>query len=76
MIVTTINPTGHDPLNIKSLTNSITVIKVLFSQIYSACLEFVNTDSASRYMRLCRKFEDSPHPARYPIKLSEFFITS
>lgn len=33
-----------------------------------------NTDSNSRYMRLCRKYKVKPHPARFPRQLPEFFI--
>jgi DNA modification methylase len=37
-------------------------------------LEYSNTDSQSKYAALCRKYDVRPHPARYPIKLPEFFI--
>jgi len=33
-----------------------------------------NTDSNSRYMRLCREHGIQPHPARFPRQLPEFFI--
>lgn len=35
---------------------------------------YSNTDSQSNYMRLCRKYGIKLHPARYPLKLPEFFI--
>jgi len=37
-------------------------------------LTIANTESNSAYLRLCRKFEIKPHPARFPAKLVEFFI--
>jgi len=36
--------------------------------------DFSNTNSQSRYLRMCRKRKIGPHPARYPIKLPSFFI--
>lgn len=36
--------------------------------------DFANTDSQSKYLRMCRKFKKQPHPARYPLKLPTFFI--
>ena len=36
--------------------------------------DFSNTNSQSRYLRMCRKHEMQPHPARYPIELPSFFI--
>jgi DNA modification methylase len=36
--------------------------------------EYSNTDSQSKYIRLCRIYGIRPNPARYPIKLPEFFI--
>lgn len=37
-------------------------------------LQFPNTDSNSQYLRLCNEFSAKKHPARFPIKLPEFFI--
>lgn len=33
-----------------------------------------NTDSQSKYIKLCRMYKVKPHPARYPRKIPEFFI--
>ena len=33
-----------------------------------------NTESNSRYLRSCKEAGITPHPARYPLKLPEFFI--
>jgi site-specific DNA-methyltransferase (cytosine-N4-specific) len=37
-------------------------------------LAIANTDSNSRYMRLCRENDITPHPARFPKRLPKFFI--
>lgn len=37
-------------------------------------LEMANTNSQSIYMRKCREIGISPHPARYPLGIPEFFI--
>jgi site-specific DNA-methyltransferase (cytosine-N4-specific) len=37
-------------------------------------LEIANTESNSRYLKLCREYGIKPHPARYPAKLIEFFF--
>ena len=37
-------------------------------------LVIANTESNSYYLRECRERNLSPHPARYPIKLPQFFI--
>jgi site-specific DNA-methyltransferase (cytosine-N4-specific) len=37
-------------------------------------LDFPNTDSNSRYLRMCREHGVSPHPARFPLKIPLFFI--
>jgi len=42
--------------------------------IHPNIFEYSNTDSQSKYIRLCRKYGIRPHPARYPLKLPEFFI--
>lgn len=36
--------------------------------------DFSNTNSQSRYIRMCRKHRVEPHPARYPLKLPLFFV--
>jgi len=43
--------------------------------IHPNIFEYSNTDSQSKYIRLCRAYGIKPHPARYPIKLPEFFIS-
>jgi len=42
--------------------------------IHPNIFDYCNTDSQSRYIRLCRICGIKLHPARYPIKLPEFFI--
>lgn len=42
--------------------------------IHPNIFEYSNTDSQSKYIRLCRLHGTRPNPARYPIKLPEFFI--
>lgn len=42
--------------------------------IPSNLLEIPNTESTSRYLRLCRSANVKPHPARFPAKLPAFFI--
>ena len=37
-------------------------------------LVIANTESNSYYLRACREAGIAPHPARYPVKLPEFFI--
>jgi len=37
-------------------------------------LSFSNTESNSHYLRMCNKHNLKIHPARYPLKLPEFFI--
>jgi len=37
-------------------------------------LAIANTDSNSQYMRLCRENNVTPHPARFPKRLPQFFI--
>jgi len=36
--------------------------------------EYSNTDSQSKYIKLCRKYGVKLNPARYPVQLPEFFI--
>jgi len=42
--------------------------------IHSNIFDYPNTDSKSKYMRLCRLYGMKPHPARYPHRIPEFFI--
>jgi site-specific DNA-methyltransferase (cytosine-N4-specific) len=35
---------------------------------------YSNTDSQSKYIRLCRQYQIKAHPARFPIQLPSFFI--
>jgi site-specific DNA-methyltransferase (cytosine-N4-specific) len=42
--------------------------------IASNFLSFSNTESNSHYLQMCKKYGVKPHPARYPLKLPEFFI--
>lgn len=37
-------------------------------------LQIPNTDSNSKYLRLCKKYNAKKHPARFPVKLPAFFI--
>jgi DNA modification methylase len=37
-------------------------------------LQFPNSDSNSQYLRCCKMFSAKKHPARFPIKLPDFFI--
>jgi DNA modification methylase len=42
--------------------------------IASNFLSLSNTESNSHYLQMCKKYNVKPHPARYPLKLPEFFI--
>lgn len=42
--------------------------------IPSNLLQIPNTESNSKYIRLCKQLGFRPHPARFPIKLPLFFI--
>ena len=42
--------------------------------IPSNCLSFSNTESNSRYLKMCNEYAIKPHPARYPLGLPDFFI--
>lgn len=46
----------------------------LGGSIPSNLLDIPNTDSNSWYLRACKKAGLKPHPARFPLKLPEFFI--
>ena len=43
--------------------------------IHPNIFQYSNTDSQSRYIRLCREFGIKPNPARYPVALPQFFIS-
>lgn len=59
-------PSGHDV--------SWRFAQANHGAIPSNLLEIPNTDSNSRYLRLCRDAGAEPHPARFPEKLPAFFI--
>lgn len=42
--------------------------------IPSNLLQIPNSESNSKYLRLCKNLKVKSHPARFPIKLPEFFI--
>lgn len=42
--------------------------------IPSNCLIISNSESNSKYLRMCRKADVKTHPARFPSQLAEFFI--
>ncbi|HEV3437851.1 MAG TPA: site-specific DNA-methyltransferase [Gemmata sp.] len=42
--------------------------------IPSNLIQLPNTESNGTYLRLCKTFNVTPHPARFPIGLPEFFI--
>lgn len=42
--------------------------------IPSNCLIISNSESNSKYLRICREVNIKPHPARFPSQLAEFFI--
>lgn len=59
-------PSGHD-ISDKFSKDNNGAIKPNF-------LDYSNTRSQTRYLRLCRKNGIQPHPARFPIELPLFFI--
>lgn len=59
-------PSGHDISYNFSKNND--------GAIPSNLLQISNTDSNSKYLRFCNFFNIKPHPARFPVKLPEFFI--
>lgn len=61
-----LRPSGHDIGEAFSKDNG--------GAIPSNLLEIPNTESNSRYLRLCRLVGVHGHPARFPSKLPEFFI--
>jgi len=61
-----LRPSGHD-ISEKFAKDNIGAIRPNF-------LDYSNTRSQTQYLRLCRKFSITPHPARFPIELPLFFI--
>jgi DNA modification methylase len=59
-------PSGHDISENFSGSNG--------GAIPSNLLQFPNTESNSQYLRYCKIVGIPPHPARFPLKLPEFFI--
>lgn len=59
-------PSGHDISENFSRDNG--------GSIPSNLLSFPNSESNSGYLALCKEKKESPHPARFPSKLPEFFI--
>lgn len=59
-------PSGHDVRLRFSADNG--------GAIPSNLLSYPNTDSNSLYLRLCKRFAVTAHPARFPQALPEFFI--
>jgi site-specific DNA-methyltransferase (cytosine-N4-specific) len=59
-------PSGHDISEKFSKDNN--------GAIRPNFLDYSNTRSQTRYLRLCRKFSIAPNPARFPIELPLFFI--
>jgi DNA modification methylase len=59
-------PSGHDISANFSKDNG--------GAIPSNLLQISNTESNSRYQKLCREAKIAVHPARFPAKLPEFFI--
>jgi len=59
-------PSGHDISSGFGVDNG--------GAIPSNLLQISNSESNSRYLALCKKFDIKAHPARFPHKLPEFFI--
>ncbi len=59
-------PSGHDISKSFATSNG--------GAIPPNLLRFPNTDSNSQYLRLCKELSAKKHPARFPLKLPEFFI--
>lgn len=59
-------PSGHD-ISEKFGKDNNGAIKPNF-------LDYSNTRSQTKYLRLCRKYGITPHPARFPLELPLFFI--
>lgn len=61
-----LRPSGHD-ISEKFAKDNTGAIRPNF-------LDYSNTRSQTQYFRLCKKFDITPHPARFPIELPLFFI--
>ena len=61
-----LRPSGHN-ISEKFAKDNIGAIRPNF-------LDYSNTRSQTRYLRLCRKFGITPNPARFPIELPLFLI--
>ncbi|WP_035081372.1 DNA-methyltransferase [Aphanizomenon flos-aquae] len=61
-----VRPSGHDIGSAFANDNG--------GAIPSNLLQIPNTESNSKYMKLCKAAGVPPHPARFPQKLPEFFI--
>ena len=61
-----LRPSGHDISDKFSKNNQ--------GAIPPNLLKLANTESNSAYLRGCREAGIKPHPARFPIKLADFFI--
>jgi len=61
-----LRPSGHDISNRFRIDNG--------AAIPPNILAIANTKSNSRYLRYCRSNGISPHPARFPVELPEFFV--
>jgi len=66
-----LRPSGHN-ISKDFARNNNGAIRPNF--LYPNFLDYSNTRSQDRYLQLCRKFNIKPHPARFPIELSLFFI--
>ena len=61
-----VRPSGHD-ISAKFATDN-------GGAIPSNLLQISNTESNSQYIQLCKALNIDAHPARFPIKLPDFFI--
>jgi len=61
-----VRPSGHNISKKFQVDNG--------GSIPSNLLELSNTDSGGHYLRECRRTGVTPHPARFPIGLPDFFI--
>ncbi len=61
-----LRPSGHDISDKFGIDNG--------GSIPPNLLAFPNTESNSHYLRYCKEHELTPHPARFPSALPEFFI--
>lgn len=60
-------PSGHDISTKFQVDNG--------GSIPPNLLELANTESNGKYQNRCRKYNIKPHPARYPVAFSDFFIS-